>query len=109
MPASHRERLTIALRRPSDSHFFSGSAQEFVETRVLGRSLKNDKFGLGDRHALGLEQKIAEILAAASPSKQGFDVAVDSFDHPERCLGAAVVEDTVQVIQQVVSEFLEGF
>jgi hypothetical protein len=33
-----------------------GSAQEFVETRILGRSLKNDEFGLGDRHALGLEQ-----------------------------------------------------
>jgi hypothetical protein len=42
-----------------------GSAQEFVETRILGRSLKNDKFGLGDRHALGLEQEVAEILVAA--------------------------------------------
>ena len=34
----------------------SGSAQEFVETRILGGFLKNDEFGLGDRHALGLEQ-----------------------------------------------------
>jgi phage terminase small subunit len=33
-----------------------GSAQEFVETRILGRFLKNDEFGLGDCHALGLEQ-----------------------------------------------------
>jgi uncharacterized protein YceK len=35
---------------------FSGSAQELVETRILGGFLKNDKFGLGDGHALGLEQ-----------------------------------------------------
>ena len=34
----------------------TGSAQEFVETRILGRFLKNDEFGLGDCHALGLEQ-----------------------------------------------------
>ena len=87
----------------------SGSAQEFVETRILGRPLKNDKFGLGDRQALGLEQKIAEILVAAAPSKQGFDVAVDGFHHSERYFGAAVVEDTVQVIQQHGSEFLKGF
>ena len=33
-----------------------GSAQELVETRILGGFLKNDKFGLGDGHALGLEQ-----------------------------------------------------
>ena len=34
----------------------SGSAPELVETRILGGFLKNDKFGLGDGHALGLEQ-----------------------------------------------------
>jgi hypothetical protein len=33
-----------------------GSAPELVETRILGGFLKNDKFGLGDGHALGLEQ-----------------------------------------------------
>jgi hypothetical protein len=33
-----------------------GSAQEFVEAHILGRFLKNDEFGLGDRHALCLEQ-----------------------------------------------------
>jgi len=32
----------------------NGSAQEFVETRILGCFLKSDEFGLGDRHALGL-------------------------------------------------------
>jgi hypothetical protein len=30
--------------------------KKFVETRILGCFLKNDEFGLGDRHALGLEQ-----------------------------------------------------
>jgi hypothetical protein len=48
---------------------FIGSAQEFVETRILGCFLKNDEFGLGDCHALGLEQQVAEILVAAAPSK----------------------------------------
>jgi hypothetical protein len=46
-----------------------GSEQEFVETRILGCFLKNDEFGLGDCHALGLEQQVAEILVAAAPSK----------------------------------------
>jgi hypothetical protein len=84
-----------------------GSEQEFVETRILGGFLKNDEFGLGDRHALGFEQPIAEILVAAAPSKESFDVAVDGFHHSEAYLGAAVVEDAVQVIQQHVGEFLK--
>jgi hypothetical protein len=42
---------------------FSGSAREFVETRFLGCFLKNDKFGLVKRHAVYLEQQVAEILA----------------------------------------------
>ena len=58
---------------------------------MLGGFLKNDEFGLGDRHALGLEQQIAEILIAAAPSKEGFDVAVDGFHHSEAYFGAAVV------------------
>ena len=39
----------------ADSFCKYGSAQEFVETRILGGFLKNDEFGLGDRHALRLE------------------------------------------------------
>ena len=46
-----------------------GSEQEFVETRILGCFLKNDEFGLGDCHALGLEQQVAEVLVSAAPSK----------------------------------------
>ena len=33
-----------------------GSGREFVDERILGGFLKDDEFGLGDRHALGLEQ-----------------------------------------------------
>src|SRR6266478_1798365 len=86
-----------------------GSAQEFDKTRILGCFLKNEEFGLGDRHALSLEQQVTEILVAAAPSKKGFDVAVDGFHHSEAYFGAAGVEDAVQVIQQHVSEFLKGY
>jgi hypothetical protein len=48
----------------------SGSAQEFVETRILGCFLKSDEFGLGDRHALGLEQQVDEILVASTCAPQ---------------------------------------
>src|SRR5579863_10013852 len=79
---------------------FFGSAQEFVETRILGCFLKNDEFGLCGRHALSLEQQIGEIFVAAAPSKKSLDVAVDGFHHTETYFGAAVVQDPVQVIQQ---------
>jgi hypothetical protein len=36
--------------------WFSGSAQEFVETRISGCFLKNDEFCFCDRHALCLKQ-----------------------------------------------------
>ena len=87
----------------------TGSAQEFVETRILGRFLKNDEFGLGDRHALGFEQQVGEILVATAPSKKGFDVAVDGFHDSEGYFGAAVIEDAVQVIQQHEPKVLERY
>src|SRR4029077_5517454 len=87
---------------------FSGSAQESVETRILGCFLKNDEFGLGGRHALRFEQQVGEILVAATPSKKSFDVAVDGLHDAERYFGAAVIEDAVQVIQQHEGKLLEG-
>ncbi|MGA7626111.1 MAG: DinB family protein, partial [Candidatus Acidiferrales bacterium] len=48
-----------------DTDSKDGSAQEFVETRILGRFLKNDEFGLCGRHALSLQQQIGEIFVAA--------------------------------------------
>src|SRR5215470_15006413 len=87
----------------------AGSAQEFVETRILGCFLKNDEFGLSDRHTLGFEQQIGEILVATAPSKKGFDVAVDGLYHPEGYFGATVVEDAGEVVQQHEREFLKGY
>jgi hypothetical protein len=75
--------------------WFSGSEREFVETRILGCFLKDDEFGLGDRHALRFEQQVDEIFVAAAPSKKGFDVAVDGFDHSESYFRATVVQDSV--------------
>jgi hypothetical protein len=46
----------LYYRHRFDRNCFNGSAPELVETRILGGFLKNDKFGLGDGHALGLEQ-----------------------------------------------------
>src|SRR6266550_1952772 len=86
-----------------------GSAREFVETRILGGFLQNDEFGLGDRHALSLEQQVAEILVATAPSEKGFNVAVDGFHYSEAYFGPTVVEDSVQVIQQHVGEVLKSY
>jgi hypothetical protein len=91
-----------ALQMPKDLGFsdravglgagiFFGSEREFVEIRILGCFLKNDEFGLGDRHALRFEQQVDEIFVAAAPSKKGFDVAVDRFDHSESYFRATVV------------------
>ena len=69
----------------------AGSAQEFDGARILSRFLKNDKFCFCDRHALRFEQQVDEIFVAAAPSKKGFDVAVDRFDHSESYFRATVV------------------
>jgi len=58
---------------------------------------------------LGLQQQIVEILVATAPSKKGFDVAVDGLHHSEGYFGAAVVENTVQMIQQHVGEVLKRY
>src|SRR5487761_357955 len=88
-------RSACSVSWPGRMFCFAGSAQEFVETRILGCFLNNDEFSLGDRHALSLEQQIAEILVTAASSKKGFDVAVDGFHHSEANFGAAVVQDAV--------------
>jgi hypothetical protein len=80
---------------------FLGSAQEFVEKRILGCFLKNDEFGFGEGCALGLGQQVAEILEAAAPPGKSLHVAVDGFQRCEAYFAAAVVQDPVQVIQQL--------
>src|SRR5437667_6161099 len=88
---------------------FFGSGREFVDKRILGGFLKDDEFGLGDRHALSLEQQVAEILVTAAPSIEDFDVAVDRFHHSEAYFRATVVQDSVQVIQQHEREIFKRF
>ncbi len=55
-----KECRTAGKSRKGDQHLFivlkTGSAQEFVETRISGCFLKNDEFRSCDRHALRLEQ-----------------------------------------------------
>jgi hypothetical protein len=86
----------------------SGSAQEFDGACILSRFLKNDKFCFCDRHALRLEQQVGEIFVASTPSKKGFDVAVDGFHDPETYFGAAVIQDSIQVIRQHLGQSLKG-
>ena len=86
-------------RAALDNSGLVGSAQEFDEACILSRFLKNDKFCFCDRHALRLEQQVGEIFVATTPSKKGFDVAVDGFHDPETYFGAAVIQDSVQVIR----------
>src|SRR5277367_6817625 len=94
MPNSLRSKAMLPLIWPLPVPFF-GSAQEFVETRILSSFPQNDEFGLRDCHALSLEQQIAEILVTAASSKKGLDVAVDGFYHSEAYFGPAVVQDAV--------------
>jgi hypothetical protein len=37
----------------------TGSAQEFVEVRILGCFLEGHEFGLGHRHALSFQKQVA--------------------------------------------------
>src|SRR6266478_883890 len=91
-----------------NASLYSGSAQEFDGACILSRFLKNDKFCFCDRHALCFEQQVGEIFVAAAPSKKCFDVAVDGFHNPETYFGAAVIQDSVQVIRQHLGESLQG-
>src|SRR5260370_40871575 len=88
---------------------FYGSAQEFVETRISGCFLKDDEFCFCDRHTLCFEQQVGEIFVAAAPSKKGFDVAVDGFHDSETYFGAAVIQDSIQVIRQHLGQSLKGW
>ena len=48
----------------------TGSEQEFDWTRILGRFLEDYKFGPGRRHALRLQEEIAQILGATTAAQQ---------------------------------------
>ncbi len=76
---------------------------------MSGCFLKNDEFCFCDRHALCLKQYVGEIFVAAAPSKESFDVAVDGFHDSETYFGAAVIQDSIQVIRQHLGQSLKGW
>src|SRR5216683_1242096 len=76
-----------------------GSEQEFGKMRILRCFLKNKEFGLGSRQALRLQEQVVHVAIATAAPEQGFEVAVDRFDHSQRYLHPAVVQDALQVIQ----------
>src|SRR2546426_190521 len=52
--------------------------------RILRGFMKNKEFGLGSRQALRLQEQVVHVAIATAAPEQGFDVAVDRFDHSQR-------------------------
>ncbi len=77
-----------------------GSAQEFVRVCILCGFLESDEFGLSGSQALRLQQQIVHVSITAAAAEQSFDVAVDGFHHSHRYLRPAIVQNTLEMIQQ---------
>jgi phosphatidylserine/phosphatidylglycerophosphate/cardiolipin synthase-like enzyme len=86
---------------------FIGSAQESERSAILRGLLKNDELCPGRGHPLRFEQQVAEVCIAAAAAQQGFDVTVDGFDYSKRNLGAAVIENAIEVIEQHLCQLFE--
>ena len=67
---------------------------------ILRGFLKSDELGSRGSETLRFEEKVIEIAVPSASAQQRFDVAVDRLHHAQRNLGAAVVEDSIQMIQQ---------
>src|ERR1700684_2883093 len=81
---------------------FSGSTQQSVRVRILRGFLKSDEFGLGGGQALRLQRQIVQVSITAAAAEQSFDVAVDGFHHTHRYLRPAIVQNTLEMMQQHV-------
>src|SRR5580658_10907555 len=77
-----------------------GSTQQSVRVRILRGFLKSDEFGLGGGQALRLQQQIVHVSITAAAAEQSFDVAVDGFHYTHRYLRPAIVQNTLEMIQQ---------
>ena len=84
-----------------------GSEQQFDSARILGCFSESDEFRLQRRHALGLEEEVAQVLVAATATEQRFQVTVDGLDYAHWYLGPAVVDDAFEVIDEQVGQFLK--
>src|SRR5271157_3286953 len=87
----------------------NGSAQQSDEGRILGGFLESNEFGLGGGQPLRLQEQIVQIAVAATPAQQRFDVPIHRLHHAQRYLDPAVVQDSLQVIQQHPRQLLHGF
>jgi hypothetical protein len=103
-----------AMQKPLFSKFIRkgqslfGSWRESGKVCVLRGFLKSDEFGSRGGHPLRFEQQVVEVAVTASAALQRFDVAVDRLHHSQFDLGPAVVQDSLQVIDQHVRQFLHG-
>ncbi len=75
---------------------------------ILSGFPESHEFGPGDGHPLRLQQQVSQILVAAATPQPGLDVSVHGLDQTHRNLRPAVVQDTVEVVQQHAGQLLEG-
>ena len=99
-------RISDYLDKPCNQ--ITGSWQESGKVCVLRGFLKSDEFGSRGGHPLRFEQQVVEVAVTASAAQQRFDVAVDRLHHSQFDLGPAVVQDSLQVIDQHVRQLLHG-
>jgi len=88
----------------------SGSEQEFDGAPILCRLfdlLKFNEFGIGDGHAFGFQQQVADVLIAATTIDEHPNISVERLDHAEANLSSAIVQDPLQMLHQHLREFLE--
>jgi len=76
--------LSSLLRAESEKELknWAGNLEYGTNRLYPARSLEEVQSYV-NRHALRLEQQVGEIFVATTPSKKGFDVAVDGFHDPE--------------------------
>src|SRR5215475_1231202 len=87
-----------------------GTEREFDGWAILGGFLdrvNSDEFDVGNRHPLGLQEQVAEILIPATTIDQHPNVPIDGLDYAKADMGLAVIRDAVQVLQQHLGELLE--
>src|ERR1700676_30752 len=75
--------------------------------RCLLYAVNGDEFDVGHRHPLGLQQKISQVLIAATTVDQHANVSIDGLNYTKANLGPAVVQNALQMLQQHVRQLLE--
>ena len=68
--------------------------------------LKSDLDGVGHCHAPHLQEQLTHVLATASAADQHANAAIDGFHDSEAHLGPAVVHNSIEVLDQCLSQVL---